>query len=416
MDFNRHIVDVDMTPERYHYVFIHNVFSNFFHESLDYFSSYLYPRFEYRVVGTYDKAVEYLQKTAQYDRETDRPQLPALVLTPLDFNAAEGSAGGRQYWRYPNLSPGLVKRLFDPVYQDKHVQVNVGFIRIKGEIELIMLCPSYYEYADLKMYMIQIFGGQERWIYPIFFTSFIIIPDELLNFEYNNEYTNVQYQLDWTTAGSYERLVKTTARNETVLPVTIKPIYRLMGQSDGNEKYGGTETLARYRLINTIEYEVEVPAFFILFQDYLAEGIKFELRWGSTYSAYSDYQPPDNRILKDYEWNFPIDETSNTDVRVDDFINDTESTGTFIGDFEYKTRYIHVVTQAEADSTSNVIIDLPEQITNYRLIIVNSKFGEMKYGDHFLIIDNGWKLEIKVDNVDLYPNMVIELYIYEKIS
>ena len=48
------------TRERYH--FIHNVYANFFKDMLDYFSTTLYPRFEYRVVATYDKAVEYLSK------------------------------------------------------------------------------------------------------------------------------------------------------------------------------------------------------------------------------------------------------------------------------------------------------------------------------------------------------------------
>ena len=106
-------------PTREMYFFIHNVYANFFKDSLDYFSLHLYPRFEHRVVGTYDKAVEYIQKVCQYEgREIDRPQLPALILNPSgDFELADTIAGGRQLWRFPNLAPGMIKRIFDPVYQ-----------------------------------------------------------------------------------------------------------------------------------------------------------------------------------------------------------------------------------------------------------------------------------------------------------
>ena len=72
-------------PQREMYFFIHNIYANFFKDSLDYFSLHLYPRFEHRVVATYDKAVEYITKTCQYDREMDRPTLPALILNPSGY-------------------------------------------------------------------------------------------------------------------------------------------------------------------------------------------------------------------------------------------------------------------------------------------------------------------------------------------
>jgi ketosteroid isomerase-like protein len=75
-----------MTQIRERYHFIHNVFANFFKDTLNFFSECLYPRFEYTVVGTYDKAVEYIVKQCELGREADRPTLPALILNPTgDF-------------------------------------------------------------------------------------------------------------------------------------------------------------------------------------------------------------------------------------------------------------------------------------------------------------------------------------------
>ena len=47
---------MDAQDKKYHYFFIHNVIGDFFHATLDYFAPYLYERFKYRVVTTFDKA------------------------------------------------------------------------------------------------------------------------------------------------------------------------------------------------------------------------------------------------------------------------------------------------------------------------------------------------------------------------
>lgn len=400
--------DSDMIDTRYHYHFIHNIYANFFKDTLEYFTTYLHPRFEYKVVGTYDKAVEYLSKTEQYSRETDKPLLPAFILNPTgEFNIAEGMAGGKQLWRFPNLAPGMVKRLFEPIYQDPNVNIHVGFMRIKGEIELIMLLNSFYEYADLRMLFIQIFGGADRWIYPQWFDSFVILPDELINYTYTNSSTGETYSLNWDSAGAYQYLVRTTNRNELVVPCTIKPIYKLTSLGDGSTKYGG-EKLADWRLTAGIEYEVEMPSFLILEADYLAENIELEIRYSSCYSAYSDFQPPIHRHLYNVSWDFGLDTTGTSEIDIPD-----EADVEYSGKATFKTRYFHIVTAGEAASETNVDISIPEQITERKLLIVNSYNGQLKYGDDYTIKDSGNTLEINVTNINLQEDMIIELYVYD---
>jgi len=412
------------TRERYH--FIHNVFANFYKDMLDWFSTTIYPRFEYRVIGTYDKAVEYIQKQCQYDRETDMPMLPALILNPNgDFEPADANAGGAQYWRYPNLSPTLAKRLFKPIYRDQHVTMNASFIRIKGEIELIMLLNSFYEYCDVRMLFINMFGGMNRIIYPIFFSSFIILPDSFLYYRYQNEYTGTQYNLQWDTAGAYDLLVRSTARNEVVVPLNVKPQISLQSLSDTSNRYGGSDGIAEWKLGATINYEIEIPNYLVLETDYLAEKIEFEIRYGSAFSEYNDFQPPEDRMLFNYSWDWGLNFDTNSPDKLDIMYTAADATNahfTTVGDFEFETRYFHEVTQNEIDATDGtayIYIDLTsvQQITFPKILVVNSKEGELKYGDHYEIINNGWTLMIKQnDTVFLEPGWFLELFIYRLVG
>jgi len=393
--------------DRYHYSFIHNVFACFYEDTLEYFAEYLQPRFTHTVVSTYDKGVEYITKHDQYNREVDQPNLPALILNPSgDFNISDN--GGMQLWRFPNLAPGFIKRLFYPIYQDSNIVVTCGFSRFKGEIELIALVNSIYEYLDLKVLYLQMFGGLNRIIYPSVFGGVIIIPDELYNYQYTNEYTGVSYTMDWTSAGVTDQLIKTTNRTEHVYPVNIRPWFKLTGMSDGSTKYGGTDKLADWRLVTTIEYEIEAPSFIVLESDYLAENIKMNINMGSTYSVYPNYQPPVNRLVSLTHWDWELNEESDSNL-------DTDATSSivFTKELVYKTRYYHIITEEESEATTDIDITLPEVIDDPDYLLVNYRYGNLDYGDHYTIVDNGEILRIKVDNVTLIRNTAIELYVYE---
>lgn len=412
--------------ERYH--FIHNVFANFYKDVLDWFSITLYPRFEYRVIGTYDKAVEYIQKQCQYERETDMPMLPALVLNPSgEFEPADANAGGAQYWRYPNLSPTLVKRLFKPIYKDDRVLMNAAFLRIKGEIELIMLLNSFYEYCDIRMLFINMFGGMNRIIYPRFFSSFVILPDSFTAYEYKNKYlgTSATYQLDWESAGAYDLLVRSTARDEIVLPLSIKPQLSLQSLSDSSNRYGGSDNIAEWKLGATINYELEIPNYLIIETDFLAEELDLNIKYGSAYSEYNDFQPPDNKMMYNFKWDWDLGyRTNSSEDRLDIPIYPIgDATSTFVGDFVYDTRYFHMVDAADmasiSDGTSYLYIDLTsaQQITYPSVLVVNSQEGQMNYQDHYYIDNNGWRLVIRTnDTVTLEEGWVLELFVYKLVG
>ena len=469
-------------PKKYHYFFIHNAIGDFFHATLDYFGPYLYERFKYKVVSTYDKAVEFLSKQEQYDRETDMPMLPAIILDPSgEMGTADAIAGGKQLWRYPNLVGNFAgKYLFDPVYQDEDVMVNVGFSRIKGTFTLLMLTNSFYEYCDLRIFMIQQMGDLERYIYPIWFTTFVILPERFVNYEYVNPVTGKSHTLNWDSAGAFSELVRTTNINELVIPAKIKPIYKMTNMSDGSTRYGGTDKLADWRLSIDIEYEVEIPSFLIINTDYLVDTVKTNFYISST-TSYSDNAMFNNMMssmstvdqskalkyiketygetytLSDVRRALITDDTLkriipkeareaffgiNPDKKTPEILDfeshehnlqssktwdtglDSTSSGTIDlnpdkivklcskDELKFKTRYFHIVTKSESESTTSFNITIPEVVTVDKLVLIG-KSGPMTYGSHYTLSTDGITLTILTTNVDLRENDMLELFIYD---
>jgi len=402
------MADSDKIDTRYNYFWIHNVFAHFCKDTLEYFGDYLYPRFEWQVIGTYDKAVEYLNKEKQYGRETDQPMRPGLLLDPSgDFSFDE--TYGKMLYRFPNLAPGLAKYMYYPIYQDSNVLITVAFSRVKGEFNFTGLMSSFYEYTDMRIFLNLIFGGLDRFIYPRWFNSFIILPSEIYDYTYENDVTGETYKIN--IDDSYSKLVKTTNTNEIVYPCRIKPIYKLTSISDQSSKFGGIDGLPDWKLGFTISYEIEMPTFIVLESDYLAEKMKVNIKYGSCYTANKVYSTSENIPVNIESFistvDRGIDETSNSTITYPDEATISDKTSRV-----FKTRYYHIVTKEEAASTTYVDIGISETVTDKDLLKLVGKAGILDYYDHYTIIDDGTTIQINKTYVTLEEDDILEIYIY----
>lgn len=410
--------DQDKIETRYHYEFIHNVFGHFIKDTLDYFSNYLYPRFGmWSIISTYDKAVQYMLESDKMGREPDQPLKPALILNPsgdLDFDETYG----KMFYRYPNLAPGMAKYVFDPIYQDQNVLITLGWSRMKGEIEFMALLSSFYEYFDFKVFLGLIFGGKDRYIFPEYFNSFMILPPEIYNYNYSNPYTGVNYNINIPEVT--ETLIKTTNKNEYIYPLRILPRYKLTSVTDASERYGGIDKLPAWKLNFSIEYEVEIPSYVILESDYLAKNLNINIGYGSCYSQNSIYNSltvsDEIDVIKSSQ--VYVDSTSGQQLNLDSTGSVILNNGPILNNIDdiehlvFKTRYFHIVTQDEADSTTTVSFQLPEIITNINELIIYGKNGPLNYGDHYTISIDGLTLNINKTYVSLGVGDIIELYVY----
>jgi len=94
--------------------FIHNCFGSFFSGILNWFGDEFYPRFNYKVIGTYDKSVEFFKKKKELGTEVSVNLLPSITLDPmLDFSNAE--QGGKFLWQHSRYAPGIGLRLWKSI-------------------------------------------------------------------------------------------------------------------------------------------------------------------------------------------------------------------------------------------------------------------------------------------------------------
>jgi len=358
-------------------------------------------------MGTYNKAVEYIVKRKELGREPDMPMLPAIIMNPSgDFSLEETS--GKMLWRFPYLASGLASQIFDTIYQDENVRITVIKSRIKGDIECIVLPSSYYEFLDIKMHFNLVFGGLERYVTPSGFNSFIILPSEVYDFEYTNDVTHEDYTIH--IADTSEKLIKTTNRNEVIYPQTLNPRLRFTSMTDGSSRYGGADKMPEWRLNCNLEYEVEIPTHILIQTDYLPKYINMELRCGMCYSTNTQFNmqiPPEYRFLDD-SW-IRVDTTPDNNGIIVPGLRTIEKKPSEV----FNTRYFHTITQAEVDSTSNILIELPEQITNKDLLLVYSRTGELSYGQQYELVYGGLAILLYRDNVVIEPGDILELYVYK---
>lgn len=239
--------------------FIHNCFGNFFRGVLDWFGDDFYPRFNYKIIGTYDKSVEFFNKKKQLGHEVDTNLLPSITLDPnLDFSPEERA--GRFLWQYATLNPGLGFRLNQsiPGLNEQDMAVTPVYTRYQGTFELIFWMSSVSELMDFRTMLLQYCGGFGRWIRPKYFWSYIILPDEIDQFK---DEKNIS--IDWGNTDTTMILIETINKYKRAIPLPLDAIWKLDSFSDNSTKYGG-DSIAEYKLSATFTYEVNIPTYMVL--------------------------------------------------------------------------------------------------------------------------------------------------------
>ena len=119
--------------DRYLVKYINGTFAKFYADVLDYFANYLYDRFSWKVIDTFDKAVEYNSKLLQYGYETDKPNRPALAMRPGVPELDSQFSGN--LWRFPNLYGKFGANFFEPIYEDSNIKITAPTLRYTGNID-----------------------------------------------------------------------------------------------------------------------------------------------------------------------------------------------------------------------------------------------------------------------------------------
>jgi len=264
--------------------FIHNCFGSFFSGVLDFFGDEFYPRFNYKVIGAYDKAVKFLNDRKQMGVDPNGPILPAISLDPmLDFSNEE--RGGRFLWQHRTLAPGIGMRLFKSIdLAEQDIIVTPVFSRYQGTFEITFWLSSVYELIDFRVALLQFCGGFNRWIRPTYFWSYLILPEEIEN--YTNEDGK---KVSWSNTYAEVIHVDTINKHKLAHPIALDPIWKLESFSDASTKHGGDQ-LAEYKLTASFAYEVNIPTYLVLSRG-IDPKIQLSFSIGKTYTKYPLVSP-----------------------------------------------------------------------------------------------------------------------------
>ena len=236
--------------------FIHGAFGSFFAGVLDWFADDFYDRFNYKVIGTYDKAVQFFNDKKKQGIDPNGKHLPSISLDPmLDFSPAD--VGGKQLWQYQHMAPGLGMRMYPNGInlKEQDYYINIVYTRYQGTFETVFWLSSIYELLDFRTYLLQYTGGFNRWIRPKHFWTSLILPDEFSSFE-----TKDGGKIDWSNTPVDLIHVNTINKHKLAYPISLSPMWRLDSFADSSTKYGGDQ-IADYKLSATFTYEINIPTY-----------------------------------------------------------------------------------------------------------------------------------------------------------
>jgi len=386
----------------YHHYFINSVLSSLIRGYADYFHNELfYPRSREIIIASYEKGVQHFLQRKNNAGEKMAPKYPFLVLDPM-FDFEPDPQAGRSLWRYPNFAQGIrdYAEFEPPIYEDDNLKISALLNRYKGRMDLIVWCSSPYELMDFRHLLMNSFAGFDRPIYPSCINGYIVIPDDLYFYTYENPYDGQKYTINWTENKSEVVLLKNIALNKMVFPFAFRPYIKMVSCDDGSEKYGGSgDELSDYRLTVGLEWEAEVPSYIGLqasmrpdYSTVLYNGnpqeVKFhlDLDIGFAYVAkYEDehgtqktYNIPDNTIQL-----FSAEET-------DEYGEKTQLG--WSDEVTFKEKYMYIITQEnedsiKADTPIDFSVTLTEDITDAFKVRIYAKYGEL-YRDHHWYVES----------------------------
>lgn len=356
-------------------IYLNNCLGSFYSDFLKWLSYSYYLDFKNKIISTYSKTIRKLINERNNETDSFDTILPTVILDPSgDFNIVKETD---RLWSYPGLAPYMGSRLFDPVFEDDNVVITPVFHRFSGSMQVTMLLQSIYEYIDMRIQTVQFFKGEERWSRPFIVTSFIVIPDELINLKYIDENDNL-IDLDWANKTELEeKLIINVNQNKKVLPVLLTPIIKYTSISDNSTKNPGTD-LESYSLTVDFEYEIDLPVYLFVESDYKV------------------ILPPTLKFMSGYDgerYNFPED-------IIIDGIN-----------YKFKRTYLLEITEEKLieiiDNNNSLLLN--ENITNDMYIIISLDGYKLTEKTDYIVTNDILKFK-----VELKKDEIIEYSIYVK--
>lgn len=399
-----------------HHLYINNAMSQFVRSVANFFRNEWYPNTTEIVISTYSKAVQHFKNRMTQAGEKYSPKYPFMSFdVGMDFEP--DPQAGRFLHQYPNTSLKFGMQLSKPViYEDDNVLVAPVWNRYKGTFEITLFNENVYDFIDMRTLTYQWWGGLQRIIHPVVVEGLIVLPDELLSYNYENRYTKDSYTLDWESNNSSTYLIKNINQNRMSFPFLIRPQLRLINIGDAADKYGGAGSeIADNNLLVQMEWETYLPTHIGVMQ-----------------KEYPTFCPDNSNFIADIAVNFqyikmnryPSEVSSSIQsVAVPDQmftveIQNLEDGGETVSKFyRFDTSYNYVITQDDknkltADPPENFQVTLLQELESCSFVRVYWKGGLLKKDYCWRLIDSETVefYGLNVANLDVGDVIVFAFY------
>ena len=380
----------------FNHFFVNNCLGSFYKGVLNWMADIFYDRFNYRIIGTYEKSVEYFNKLREKGREIDTNILPSVTLDPsLDFEPAE--QGGRFMWQSQSLAPGLGRRLFDDIeFPDQEVRITPVFSRYQGTFEMIFWLKSVYEVLDFRVMLMQFSSGYNRILRPTFFDTFLVLPYEIYNYE-----TSEGVPLDWSGTLEETKLVKNIDQYRPCYPCKLTPWFKFTSITDGSIKYGA-DSITESKMTASVEYEVDLPTYMVLKPHVGPIRVNINFEMSAVYSRYgtAPIVTTDGNIIKNPNRNVPDIQFKGVGGEGENLPMKSE---------HYRERAFYEFTDADEEKDSFVLVN-PFDTTNSDLIELVSYTGPLEKDNEWVLADDFKTITV---NIEGRTGEMIEMYYYE---
>lgn len=229
--------------------------STFLGEVKNLLQTKVYNKFKHVFIGSFNKAVMYLEQLKTDPNIVSEGGMynkkPMLVFTPTLEQPVEATDW---LWNYTTMHPYMAYWNRPPIMFEDGTLLALTTRRMQGNIDLRILVDSYPEEHDIQLAFLNYFRGLNKIVPMNMITLKFILSDKIKMLTDENE----EIVLDLKHSNISHKLIKTTGKNEYVIPIAATPTLRLTSLSDSSNFYGGND-LAEYALSGSLQYELEIP-------------------------------------------------------------------------------------------------------------------------------------------------------------
>lgn len=393
----------------HHIEYQNQIFSAFISGLGDYIRNDLFPRAKDTVISTHSKAVEMVRNRKNLAGENWSPKFPFLVVSP-SMNFLPDQLVGKSMHNYPNYNVGLGARLYNPrIYEDDDLFIAINLNRFSDTMDITCWCSSIYEVIDVRMRIIQMFGGIGRYIQPRNIDCMILLPEYLENYTYTNRYTEESKTLDWTGNPYTESmLIRNINQEKLTYTVTLRPMIRLNSIDDQSDSWGGGgNMLSDHKVSINLEWETNIPTHLTLVERKMPRPsvpITFEMAHNFRYIA----NPLDNDVMIKV-----LDDISSVAVTQIDSTSRTVEKKTLT----YLSSENYIVSSSDVSSfqnNENVRITPGVSIPDSRYIRVHGKYGYLNEPIHYDVDTSSGEIKLYGQNMkNLVENDILTMIYYE---